>query len=224
MADAAARAWLVFAISLTLGASVARAQAPAPQGAALSQADDQEARELFGLGKQAFDEGRFERALKYFNDAYELSHRAGLLSNIGTVLDRLRRDQEALDAYQRYLAQVPDAPNRALIEERIRIIQAAMQKPGAQPQSAQPQAIAPTPAATAQAQMASPQAPASATQAEPQAQARSSGGLLTRWWFWTGVGALAATAVVIGIAASSSGGTSTPPPAVIGAATRIREL
>jgi tetratricopeptide (TPR) repeat protein len=209
---------------LLLGTSLAQAQATAQQGTPQSHADDQEARELFGLGKQAFDEGRFERALKYFKDAYELSHRAGLLSNIGTVLDRLRRDQEALDAYQSYLAQVPDAANRPLIEERIRIIQAAMQKPGSQSQSAQPQPVAPTPAATAQAQLAGTQGPAAATQSEPQAQGHSEGGLHTRWWFWAGIGTLAATAVVIGIAASSGGGTSAQPPAVLGAATRVREL
>jgi tetratricopeptide (TPR) repeat protein len=208
---------------LLLAAANVAAQARTNESGALNQSDDQEARELFRLGKQAFDEGRYERALKYFNDAYELSHRAGLLSNIGTALDRLRRDREALAAYQSYLQQVPDAPNRAAIEDRIRIIQAATREPGPNatvPQAVETQAV-PTPAETARAQLATQAAPAPATQPTTD---RDQGGVLTRWWFWAGVGTVAAAAIIVGVAASSGGGSAMQPAAVVGANTRVHEL
>ena len=205
----------------------ARAEEAAAPRAAIDDKDDKEARDLFKLGKQAFDEGRFERALKYFNDAYELSHRAALLSNIGTVLDRLRRDREALDAYRSYLAQVPDAPNRAQIEERVRIIEGVLQKSGPE----EPSAVAatdtpspvPTPAQTAEAQVSREQASQAA--GAPPKDADSGGKAVTsRWWFWAGLGGVAVAAVVVGVAASSGGGIATESPALLGSATRVREL
>jgi len=87
---------------------------------------DREARSLYDAGRIAFDEGRFENALDYFKRAYELSQRPGLLHNIGTTADRLRRDEEALEAFQAYLEAVPDAPNRASVEARIAVLQHAI--------------------------------------------------------------------------------------------------
>ena len=59
-----------------------------------------EARALFEAGRQAFTDGRFEDALQRFSQSYELSHRAELLFNIGQAADRLRRDAEALAAFE----------------------------------------------------------------------------------------------------------------------------
>jgi tetratricopeptide (TPR) repeat protein len=228
MVRAALRSWLTSTLLLLLMAATVQAQAAKSGAGERAAVDDKEARELFRLGKQAFDEGRFERSLKYFNDAYDLSHRAALLSNVATALDRLRRDQEAVDAYQKYLALVPDAPNREQVEERVRIIQSALDKAqaAARPQPApQPSAAAPTPAETARAATQDGAAPASATATTADAATTSSGGVTSRWWFWAGVGTLAAAAIVVGVAAGSSGGgTATESPAVVGSATRVRDL
>jgi tetratricopeptide (TPR) repeat protein len=214
----------------------ALAATPAPDAA-----DDKEARDLFQIGKDAFDEGRFERALKYFQEAYALSHRAALLSNIGTALDRLRRDQEAIDAYRKYLEQVPEAANRRLLEERIRIIESAL----ARSQPAPPAAVAiATP--TAATKVESEAQPSAAQAAElaptPQETARASLSLsepndprhpsdldsspvTSRWWFWTGIGAVAVAAVVVVIAVSASGGGSAQAqPTLLDPQTRVREL
>jgi tetratricopeptide (TPR) repeat protein len=202
-------------------AQVANAAAPA-------QVDDQEARDLFKLGKQAFDEGRFERALKYFKDSYDLSQRATLLSSIGSTLDRLRRDREALAAYQQYLQEVPDAPNRTLIEERVRILQAALPHPAATPEAPTPNpppaaVVVATPAAAAQTQVHPDSAPALATAATPRSS--DSPAITSRWWFWAGIGTVAAAAIVVGVVASSSGSnTGVESPALLGATTRVRDL
>lgn len=234
MPRAAWPGWLLCLATLLLTAAPVLAQPKDGTGSGRAAVDDQEARDLFRLGKQAFDEGRFERALKYFKDAYDLSHRAALLSNIGTVLDRLRRDQEALDAYRQYLNEVPEAPNRALIEERVQVIETAMAKsgPSAPPSTPPPLTAEPalTPAATARAaaeaqrEDAAP-APNAATAPSGPAEASDSGGLLSRWWFWAGVGTIAAATVVVSVAASSGGGGGgVQSPAVLTPATRVREL
>lgn len=215
-------------------------------------ADDKEARDLFQIGKDAFDEGRFERALKYFQDAYSLSHRAALLSNIGTALDRLRRDQEAVDAYKKYLEQVPQAANRRLIEERIRIIESALAKARPAPPAVEP-ALVPTGAPVAQPLAAqathqmtntpeaqtsvasepvvpSPEQTARATFSAPSAAThptdKGESPVTSRWWFWTGIGAVAIAAVVVVVAVSAGGGASSEPqrPTLLDPQTRVREL
>jgi tetratricopeptide (TPR) repeat protein len=227
----AMRGWrLSLMLALLLAATTVHAQATQSAATPRAEIDDKEARDLFKLGKQAFDEGRFERALKYFTDAHDLSHRAALLSNIGTVLDRLRRDQEALDAYKSYLAQVPDAPNRAQIEERVRIIDGALHKAAAEQGAASAASATapevPTPAQTAQAELARQQlAHETAAPAASAAPAATDGSIVSRWWFWAGLGSVAAAAVIVGVAASSGGGgQATESPALLGSATRVREL
>jgi len=98
-------------------------------GAAAAQSDpgrDAEARGLFEAGRAAFDQGRYQDALGYFDRAYQLSRRPQLLYNLGQVHDRLRHDEEALTAFQQYLKQVPGAENRAEVEHRIQAMRQAM--------------------------------------------------------------------------------------------------
>lgn len=73
---------------------------------------EMEARALFSAAVAAYDAGRYEDALDSFERAYARSGRAELLFNVGQCLDRLRRDEEAVDAFERYLAALPNAENR----------------------------------------------------------------------------------------------------------------
>lgn len=99
----------------------------APAVVAAQEVDhDEEARNLNAAGRSAFDDGRFEEALEYFERAHELSGRSMILFNIGSALDRLRRDPEAADAYREYLDRVPSAPNRAEVEARLAAIERAL--------------------------------------------------------------------------------------------------
>lgn len=127
---------------------VPRARAVAPDATASSA--DREARARFESGRLAFDDQRYEEALADFERSYELSGRSIILFNIGLVHDRLRRDGEALDAFRRYLEAVPDAENRAEVERRIEVLQAALDERRWAPQPA------PMPMPDAQAAPASP--------------------------------------------------------------------
>lgn len=95
----------------------------APAGA---QEGVDEARGAFEAGQAAYRAGRFPEALQYFERAYELTEEPDLLYNIATVHDRLRHDREALDAYRAYLEARPAAEDRANIEARVEVLEAAV--------------------------------------------------------------------------------------------------
>ncbi len=97
-----------------------------PQGG--PEHDDQAARWLFNSAREAFEAGDYESALDRFEQSYRLSNRPALLYNIGTTLDRLRRDADALAAFERYLELVPDSANRSEIEARVIVLQRAVDR------------------------------------------------------------------------------------------------
>ena len=90
-----------------------------------TDARDQEARALYQAGRVAFDDGRFEEALGYFERSHQLSGRPELLFNIGSAADRLRRNEYALESLEAYLAALPDATNRRSVEARIAVLRQA---------------------------------------------------------------------------------------------------
>jgi tetratricopeptide (TPR) repeat protein len=174
------------------------APAEAATAAAPTQADeDREARFLFEAGRTAYDAGRYREALAHFQGAYDLSLRPQLLYNVGQAADRLRQDEVALDAFERYLSALPVADNRPAVEERIKVLRAVLAEEQA---AANP---APTPVETALAAPALADGPARApTDRDP---ARDDDDLLSKWWVWAAAGGVV-VAVVAGVLIASSGG------------------
>ncbi len=124
---------------------------------------EEEARALFMAGSSAFEGARYETALRYFREAYELSGRAELLYNIGVTADRLRQDDAALEAFEKFLAEVPEHPRRREVEVRVASIrQARAPEPEPEPEpapEAEPEAEPepPTPAEAAAAAETEPE-------------------------------------------------------------------
>ena len=87
---------------------------------------DAEAHAYFEAGRLAFGDGRYDEALTAFRRAYELSQRGQLLYNIGQCYDRMRRDQEALAAFQQFLAADPDSTNAAEVRARVAFLERAV--------------------------------------------------------------------------------------------------
>jgi tetratricopeptide (TPR) repeat protein len=178
------RVWWWLAIGL---AALATTTAPA-------RADsDAEARRFFEAGKASFDAGSFEEALSFFERAFERSHRPQLRYNIGLAADRLRQDEKALDAFYAYLADVPDAENRAEVEGRIRALEKA--------QADREAAAATTPEAVAR-EANDNDSTGLASTSGAQADSGSGKPITKKWWFWTGIGAVVVTGVIIGIVAA----------------------
>lgn len=198
-------AWCLCA--LVLGSRVQPAQgqaaeataAPSSGGGAVQADHDREARFLFEAGRTAYDAGRYREALGHFQRAYELSQRPQLLYNVGQAADRLREDQLALDAFERYLSALPAAANRPAVEERIKLLREVLAEKQAAAAAA---AQAPTPAETAHAApvlVAGPHGDITSTRDQGEDES-----LLSKWWFWAAAGGVVA-GVVVGVLIASSG-------------------
>ncbi|MEM1415714.1 MAG: tetratricopeptide repeat protein [Myxococcota bacterium] len=137
-----ARRWFQATLTVALATAVLGTSLPAgaqsdegPQTRNYDESLDQAARLTFERAREAFVNGDYEEALRLFRQAYELSPRPVLLYNIAATLDRLRRDEEAVQALQAYLDADPDAPERQEIEARIRVLQAAIDEREAEEQA-----------------------------------------------------------------------------------------
>jgi tetratricopeptide (TPR) repeat protein len=120
------RAWgTAFRIALALGIVIGMLGS-ATLGSAQSKADDAAAREHFERGRVAFAETAYEEALVHFREAYRLSHRGQLQYNIGISADRLRRDDEALEAFEHYLAETENPSRAQEVQKRIEALRLAI--------------------------------------------------------------------------------------------------
>lgn len=232
---AALRIALAIALVGTLLALPSRATAQPVAVAAAStaagarQRADAQARELFLAGEEAYDQGRYEDARDAFTRAYALSGRPALLFNLGSVSERLRRDEEALRAYEAYLESLPDAPNRGYVESRISFLRAQIDEEERRREELERARAAWEARERAEAERASSTDRAAEERAEtltapiepgargPRDRGGAEGGsgggggaeVYEEWWFWTIVGVAvvgAGAGIAAGVAASGSGG------------------
>jgi hypothetical protein len=78
---------------------------PPPDGAACkpSKKDTEEAKTLFGLGKNAYETSNYTDAIKYYRDAYKRDCTAHLLlKNLGKAFEADAQYANAVDAYKLY--------------------------------------------------------------------------------------------------------------------------
>lgn len=85
--------------------------------------DDAAGREYFERGRVAFNNAEYESALVYFRHAHRLSGRGELQYNIGVAADRLQREEEALEAFQRYLEETAQPTREEEVLERIEALE-----------------------------------------------------------------------------------------------------
>jgi tetratricopeptide (TPR) repeat protein len=189
---------------LLAAACLALATLAAAPAAAQDSPAEAEARSVFDAGQVAFTAGHYADALVYFKRSYDLSHRPALLFNIGLCHDRLREDDAAIEAYDRYLAEVPTAANRGEVDGRLEALRRARARREQAAQTAQ--AVQPTHVAqaaedtndTRAADVTNDRAARGASDAPVEGPA-----VYETWWFWTLVGVVVVGgAVGIGVAAS----------------------
>jgi tetratricopeptide (TPR) repeat protein len=180
--------FVIFATWMALPLAAAHAQDVTDEAEAedAQASRDEEARARFEAGRLAYASSRYADALSEFEHAYELSGRPELLYNMGQCFDRLRRDADAIETFERYLRELPAASNRIEVETRLEVLRAAARERAVVTLS--PELLT--------------------TEAPPPA----AGGVETEWWFWAalGGGALVVGAVVAILVATTST-TSTDP-------------
>lgn len=115
-----------------LGAGLsARAQQPPPplEGEApayracsgqVTRAEQEAAKGLFAAGRQAYEEGEYARAVRYWRDAFDLDCNAVvMLRNLANAYERARNLRGAVVSLEAYLARKPDAEDAATVRRRV---------------------------------------------------------------------------------------------------------
>jgi len=118
------RVLLILTIWFTSLVSAAGVQA---QGSQSRETRIAEAKKAFANATNAYADGEFESALASFRRAYDLTGSPDILYNIATVSDRMRRDEDALEAYEGYIEARPKSVDREHVESRIEVLRAAIE-------------------------------------------------------------------------------------------------
>ncbi|MDB4979412.1 MAG: hypothetical protein JWM82_164 [Myxococcales bacterium] len=208
-----------FTIALTL-ALCTGSLSGLPSGATAAAADKQ----LNGLemkARESFAAGRYDEALQTFAKLYAETLHPVYLRNIGRCHQKMREPQKAIDAFQDYLAKTKTGKDKITPDERTEIegyikdMETLRDAPTAKPPepvAAPVQPLNGTPngnpnGTTTAAPILAQPAPQPASAANPTMIVSAppvgeSHPIYTRWWFWTGVGALVVGGVVAAVVLS----------------------
>jgi tetratricopeptide (TPR) repeat protein len=152
---------LGIAVSVPAIAQQPPANYPAPcDGAQVSNADVNRAHAVFLSGKQFLEESNYDKALGYFEDAYAIDCSVhAILPIIATAYERKGDKGEAIRALEEYLRRAPNAPDRSVVERRIKNLKDLL----AHEQEATAPASSPTSTATIASLVSAPPAASTAT-------------------------------------------------------------
>ncbi len=107
-------------------------------GTSVARADDNltKARAYFQAGVDAYDEGKYEVALREFQHSHALSHNPALYFNMAACEEHIDHFQAASLLLRQYLIEKPDADDKTKVEARIQVLETreeAMKRPEAPP-------------------------------------------------------------------------------------------
>lgn len=180
------------AISQRLVALLAALAWAAPVEA--GDASEVRARAQFRAGQNAYEAGEYEGALKAFSEAYGLQPVPGLLFNIAQCHRQLGNYERAAVFYQQYLELAPSRENDAAVRALLGQAQALDREQ--KRKVAEEQALRQKQLKARLASRAPPSdlvldRPSGARDASAQ-KSEPGNSILKKWWFWTGIGVVAA--------------------------------
>ncbi|MFO8071829.1 MAG: PEGA domain-containing protein [Polyangia bacterium] len=88
------------------------------------------ARQHFMAGQDYYTQGRYEKAIEEFKEAYRLDPRPLLLYNIAQAHEKLGDLYEAVDYLKRYLEAEPDSEDRTTLLNKVANLEARIAKTG----------------------------------------------------------------------------------------------
>jgi tetratricopeptide (TPR) repeat protein len=148
----------------------------AAHSAAADDAATRTAKHHFERGEKLYALTRFSEALDEYQKAFDARPIPDFLFNIGQCYRNLGDYDSAIFSYRKYLTLAPDAPNRAQVEQLITELQARKDQSDTHRLGLSPSRPPPPPA------------PVERPAERP---------IYARWWFWTGIGVLAAGGGVV---------------------------
>ncbi len=110
------------------------------------------ARAHYVSAQSYYRQGRVGDALREFQEAYRIAPRPAFHYNIAICQEKLGQEEAAIVSYQRYLAEAPDAEDRAAVEEHVSLLRARHPLPPPPPvltPPPEPAAVSPAPAPVA---------------------------------------------------------------------------
>lgn len=155
----------------------------------------EESRRLYDRATDAYTLGHFEEALASYEAAYKLFKAPAFLFNIGQCQLRLKHWDRAQFFFEGYLRDVPDAPNRVLVDDLIK----EARDSAAAERAAEQQRL--------ERERQETQERAKQREAEDRIRIASSAPaeiperpIYKKWWFWSAVGAaVAGVAVTVAV-------------------------
>ncbi len=152
-------------------------------------ATEMRAREQFSAGQAAYANGRYEQALGAFSEAYGLQPVPGFLFNIAQCHRQLGNYERAAVFYQQYLDLSPSSANTATVRALLGEIEASeKERTRRLTQQQKLREILDTPTGPSPLQSA---LTGNRRDAELAKSGPSGDSIFTKWWFWTGMGAVA---------------------------------
>jgi tetratricopeptide (TPR) repeat protein len=106
-----------------------------PLRTALAQDDPKvtEMRQHFETGQSLFEKGEFQKAADEFMAAYAAKQFPAFLFNAGVCYERLQKYDKAIELFERYLKESPEATDKADVASRIKVLKDAIAKTQEQP-------------------------------------------------------------------------------------------
>jgi len=121
------------------------------------------AKRYFANGEKLFALGKFDEALEQYQQAFEAKPLPGFLYNIGQCHRNLGNFDQAIFSFRKYLTLEPNAPNKEAVQHLIDELEERKAREEGQKRIVTKPIVEPT--------------------AKP---------VYKKWWFWTGLGAVAA--------------------------------
>jgi len=157
---------------------------------------------LSGEGDRLYDVADFAGAAEKYKAAYLLFPEPELLFNLGECFWQLRDPDKAAFFYRRFLAKKPDAVNRPIVEARLTELE---RLPRPAPPAPAPDLGAgsgpPAPPAKRALITAPDESAIGFTSDAPAPPSPHSDSIFKKWYFWVGIGVVAAavgvTAIVV---------------------------
>jgi len=140
-------------------------QAVAMPARAAEEPATAQARQHYLKAQKAYDLGRWDDAIAEYEEAYSLRSDPTFLYNMAQAYRRKGDAQRALDLFRNYLVKVPDSPQRADIEERIRSLKKQLEADQAAKKTLEPGLGAAPAGATTPVAAPPPMAPVTVTPA-----------------------------------------------------------